>query len=234
MGLGSSFGITSETNNNIQTNGLVFYVDAAYRSSYPRSGTTITDLVNSKAGTLTNGAAFNSAGYISLDGANDYINFGDDSLFDLGSGAFSITAWINIEGNIGSHWGIASKDMGGSGEGYQFYKTSGNVLAFRQSTDPYHLFYTNETITDSNWHHVVYTADGAGVSEGYIDGETTTYAYDQHDGSEDFDNSHLLKIGVRETNYARGLIGPILFYNRVITFEDVKQNYHAQKERFGY
>ena len=44
MGLGSSFGITSETNNNIQTDGLVYYLDAAYKSSYPRSGTTWSDL----------------------------------------------------------------------------------------------------------------------------------------------------------------------------------------------
>ena len=30
MGLGSSFGIAAETGNNIVTDGLVFYVDAAY------------------------------------------------------------------------------------------------------------------------------------------------------------------------------------------------------------
>ena len=30
MGLGSSFGISSETNNNIQTDGLVGYWDAAF------------------------------------------------------------------------------------------------------------------------------------------------------------------------------------------------------------
>ena len=40
MGMGMSFGITAETGNNIVTDGLVFYVDAAYKKSYPGSGTT--------------------------------------------------------------------------------------------------------------------------------------------------------------------------------------------------
>ena len=34
MSMGMSYGITAETGNNIQTDGLVFYVDAAYKKSY--------------------------------------------------------------------------------------------------------------------------------------------------------------------------------------------------------
>ena len=39
MGIGSKFGIIAETGNNIQTDGLVFYVNAAYKKSYPGTGT---------------------------------------------------------------------------------------------------------------------------------------------------------------------------------------------------
>ena len=71
MGLGSSFGISSETNNNIQTDGLIGYWDAAYKKSYPRSGTTWTDLAGSTDLTL-DGATFDSTyPAINFDGSND-------------------------------------------------------------------------------------------------------------------------------------------------------------------
>ena len=40
MGLGSSFGIGAETGNNIVTDGLIFYIDPAYKISYPGHGST--------------------------------------------------------------------------------------------------------------------------------------------------------------------------------------------------
>ena len=57
--MGSSFGIISQTGNNIQTEGLVFYVDPAYKKSYPGSGTTATNLINSNiTGSLEGGASY--------------------------------------------------------------------------------------------------------------------------------------------------------------------------------
>ena len=40
---GISAGLGGQINNNIQTDGLIGYWDAAYKKSYPRSGTTCTD-----------------------------------------------------------------------------------------------------------------------------------------------------------------------------------------------
>jgi len=60
----------------IVENGLVLYLDAANRRSYPGSGTTWFDLSgNGNNGTLTNGPTFDSAngGSISFDGVNDYV-----------------------------------------------------------------------------------------------------------------------------------------------------------------
>ena len=58
------------------TDGLVLWMDAADRTSYPGSGTTWTDLTrNGYNGTLTNGPTFSSAngGAIVLDGTDDYV-----------------------------------------------------------------------------------------------------------------------------------------------------------------
>ena len=61
----------------IVTNGLVLYLDAANKKSYPGSGTTWTDLSgNNNTGTLTNGPTFdsNNGGSIVFDGTNDYVS----------------------------------------------------------------------------------------------------------------------------------------------------------------
>jgi hypothetical protein len=61
-------------NSSIVTDRLVMYLDAGNTVSYPRTGTTWTDLINStNNATLTNGPTFNSAngGAIVFDGIND-------------------------------------------------------------------------------------------------------------------------------------------------------------------
>lgn len=62
----------------IVTDGLVFCLDAGNSRSYPKSGTTWTDLKGSNNATLNNGPAFDSAnrGSITTDGTNDYIDTG--------------------------------------------------------------------------------------------------------------------------------------------------------------
>ena len=50
---GISAGLGGQVNNNIVTDGLVFYMDPAYKSSYSRTGTTTTDIVSQITGTGT-------------------------------------------------------------------------------------------------------------------------------------------------------------------------------------
>jgi len=64
------------TGPDIVTDGLVFIADAINPKSYPGSGTTWYDVSgNLGIGTLVNGTSFNSEGYISTDGTNDYVSF---------------------------------------------------------------------------------------------------------------------------------------------------------------
>ncbi len=84
------------------TNGLVLYLDAANKKSYPGSGTTWTDLSgNVYNGTLTNGPTFSAAnmGSIVFDGTNDNIQLGNASTF-LPTSAISLNCWAktNVTG----------------------------------------------------------------------------------------------------------------------------------------
>ena len=96
----------------IITNGLVLSLDAANNKSYPRSGTTWTDLSgNSNTGTLTNGPSFNDGnqGSIVFDGINDYASLSTTTPTDLqGNPAFTVDGWFKSNGDWtgGATWGI--------------------------------------------------------------------------------------------------------------------------------
>ena len=97
-----SFGITAETGNNIQTDGLVFYVDAAYKKSYPGSGTTWNDLVNTNDGTLTNGPVHNADGYMTFDGTNDHAVVSNLDASDF-QGGFTFSCWVRFHAISGNN-----------------------------------------------------------------------------------------------------------------------------------
>ena len=88
----------------IITDGLVFCVNANMVSSYPRSGQYWNGLGNnSKNGVLTNGPTFNSNGYIEFDGVDDYSNTdfitGD---FYNENGDWTINSTHNVVSNVTS------------------------------------------------------------------------------------------------------------------------------------
>jgi len=82
----------------IVTDGLVFAVDAANKDSYSGSGTTWKDMVGENDGTLTNSPTFDSGngGSIVFDGANDYVDFGYNSII-RSSNEFTWIAWCYPE-----------------------------------------------------------------------------------------------------------------------------------------
>lgn len=78
---------------NVVTDGLVLYLDAGNRASYPGSGTTWGDLSAYKNnGILTNGPSYstNVGGSIIFDGTDDYVPTPN---FNIGSNDFTYETW---------------------------------------------------------------------------------------------------------------------------------------------
>ena len=110
--MGSSFGVISQTGNNIQTEGLVFYIDPAYKISYPGTGTTVNDIISlNVSASFEQNTSFDSSnnGVFDFDGTDDYmatnINANDYQT------AFTVLFWVNFDGfgsgnlAIGKHYG---------------------------------------------------------------------------------------------------------------------------------
>ena len=119
---------------NLEVEGLVLSLDAANTSSYPGSGTAMTDMSGKgNHGTLTNGPTFSSDnnGVIVLDGSNDYISTINLSSFTT----FTIQMWIFDTRSSG---GMDILTYNGDSGSYTFsgntFRTDGNNLSARTTT----------------------------------------------------------------------------------------------------
>lgn len=100
-------------NKSIVTDGLVFAIDAANKQSYIGSGTTATDIVGNKSGTLSSTPMFEDTNSgIFVNDATDMINFGNTP--DLLVGSFSVSVWFNKISQTGVIFGryVGSNQMG--------------------------------------------------------------------------------------------------------------------------
>jgi len=233
----------------IVTDGLVFCVDAANPRSYPETGSGWYDLSNNNYdGTLKNGASFDSAnaGSISFDGTNDRADF-PSGIMDTGT----ITVCWWQKGWDGARrvtileMGTTSDAVYGGGGIYFNENTNGGELRFS-------LFIINQanvgprisvsSVTKFNnfadtWKHCVVNWDGttnAGNMKIYIDGEFDN----QNNGGSSVQKNWLgpwtIADGIQSSqlvNY-QGNIASFSIYNRVLSAEEIKQNYFATKGRF--
>ena len=247
MGLGSSFGIAAETGNNIQTDGLVFYVDAAYKKSYSGSGNTVVDLVNSNTGTSSSSPTFNAGGYWEFDSStsDDFI-FSTNPLHSNSVTSFTVSTWINLtlsdhNGGIGvivTTAPGADPSGGGFWIGYDdrnaTHSPAEGIAWNCRTAGGYQRGKSNDnTISNDTWHHIALVLDQQATL--YIDGVSSTNRTQDSSGNYTTRNNELSIGSVDDNSYGyKGLVSNVLLYDRGLTSSDILQNYNAQKERFGF
>jgi hypothetical protein len=211
-------------NNIIVSDGLVLYLDAANTRSYSGSGTSSNSLVGGIGANLVNGVGFTSSnnGAFIFDGSNDYINFGNSSAVQQSSGTLS--AWAKASSPGGGYRGIIAKQGA-----YGLFYTDSVLVAYDWAADAPRS--TGVNIADNTWKNVVLTYQ-SGVSNGtriYINGVsvlTTTITVLNQTGN---------LFGGAEANagqYAACQISSFNMYSRVLTAQEVLQNYNTTKGRF--
>ncbi len=229
----------------IVTNGLVLYLDAANKKSYPGTGTTWTDLSGfGNNGTLTNGPTFNSAngGSIVFDGVNDYTATNNYSL-DFDTRSFTLIAWIKTSNNI-QQGKIINKGqssafpVGSKGYSLRFYDRV--VFAVTDGVNSNNASVTNiNDVKQNQWC----------LLSGVCNRETSTVFLYVNGlinnsvpitvGSISNPNAELtignLRRGVygQDSEFFAGNIAQVQIYNRALSASEVLQNYNATKGRFN-
>ena len=222
-------------NPRIVTDGLVFCVDAANKRSYPGAGTTWTDLTaNKNNGTLTNGPTFDSAnaGSIVFDGTNDYVEVqGNYHLFS----ALTISCWFKLTNNMSA--GVNPSSVGA---GRIWGK--GNDLELRFSMDTGRLFgdlggtanlsSTQNSWLNTVWYNLVVVLDTTtSTSSMYIQSKLDSTG-SVGSISDQTANMQIGKSASGLDPYMSGKISNFSIYNRVLTPDEIRQNYLATKGRY--
>jgi len=219
----------------IVTDGLVFYVDAGNDNSYPGSGTDWDDLSGSATATLTNGPTYssNNGGYIDFDGSNDYVEVTGINVSALS--AFTLEAWVYPTSSSADET-VMGKWLGSlSNSSFLLYWDVGTALGFdwvavNTSSNIYRIGTSTANGTVNSWNHVAATFSGSQM-ELYVNG--TSVGTSSFFGT--LRNISGFRIGADESSGLRPLGGNIAatkVYDKVLSSDEVSQNYNALKNRF--
>jgi hypothetical protein len=215
----------------VVTDGLVLYLDAANRYSYPGSGTTWSDISRGgNNGTLTNGPTYSSAngGSIVFDGIDDYV-----SLFSVNStSSLSIDFYFRI---TSTGIKVMTGMYNGSGADWWIGLSSDNKANWSFGAPIKSDITSSMTVNDGNIRHICCTYNKSVNSIFlYINGSlqstsnTIPSTVNQPGG-----NATIGRFGDFTAYYTQGNIYNYKIYNRALSATEVRQNYNATKTRFG-
>lgn len=218
--------------------GLLYYLDAGQLRSYPRSGTSWTNIYNSSwSGTLTNGPTFTSTngGGIVFDGTDDYVLLGSPSV-SVPASAITFSVWVKDNSYFLGRRGIMQTGnlKGGIFGPCMYYKAEAGVLApgFVISMTSGTSYTVNGTVNRS--YSTVYNFSGTydgGTMRIYVNGVLDNSA--AASGTiRQLGNHYLGPDG--DSNYFACTIYAVLMYNRALSATELLQNYNVQKVRYGF
>ena len=232
------------------TNGLMYYVDAGQTSSYPGSGTRMTNISGTSIGTtaLANGATFTSAGYASYFTFNGTTQTGYtpdmDSLF---TGPINNNVTLEMWVRTSSDNGVVLSEQGNSpiNTGWhdaQIEIVSGSLKMAVWTASGYSTVLNNGAVTRNVWQQYVLTYDVASLTlRGYISGVNTASAGSITRVSPMSNGSPVLYYNwmypeVTSLGDGSGLAGDwsiFRVYNRALSAAEVLKNYNGAKWRYG-
>jgi len=212
----------------ISTSAMLVYYDALNPKCYPGSGTTVYDLSgNARNGTFggTVGPTWNSSGWFNFTGGVVATNYSRISL-SLPTMANGITTEIWFRhSSYGTPYRMVSSDLG-----FSIFSSYGSIYAGLNYDDYVRTFTTPAvntwfcfSMTWDNQNMVVYR-NGASITSGSRSTALTDIA------------AGTLYLGTRNDLYSDHLVGDIAIfkmYDRVLSQNEVKQNFHAIRNRFG-
>ena len=226
----------------IVTSGLTLLLDAGFTPSYPKSGTSWTDLsFSGNNGTLINGPTFNSSngGSIVFDGVDDYV--GRNTALNVGSN-FSVFAWVK-PGAINVRNGIVGNSYPySSGAGWYFstatnYGGTLNTFFISVGNDNAYRTANNSSITLNAWNYIGGTVTNGGQNiKLYVNGIETSYLGGLLTSNTITYTTPQFYVGRRVDSLPEPFIGSIAttqIYNRILSSQEILQNFNAQKSRFG-
>lgn len=233
------FTATGFSQQDIVKDGLLVWLDANDKTSYPGTGTLWRDLSKTySSGSLDNGTTYNTpnGGYFLFDGSDDKITLTDSS-FAIGTSDFTVDIYCYRNSATANFY---SGIMGQGGTDGTIGINITDRTCWVGSSGVVNGIGNNsfKNFTDNKWIHVIFQRQTVGG--------TTTYSLKQDTvdvltpttyGSALSINGTSIVLGQRYYNNFGfpwgGYLASYKFYNRALTQSEILQNYNALKSRFG-
>jgi len=236
---------------NIVDNGLVLYLDAGNRKSYPGSGTTWFDKSGlNNNGTLINGPTFNTGngGSIVFDGVDDYII--NNTLTLLITNQLTLSVWFYATDTSVDNFIISSENSTSSNSRFVLFQDKVAFISGRVNT--YTFIPGNNNVTGNirmefasnsevlnQWVNITCTfiANSATGIRGYKNGIEDPNSPVNASTVAPLSSTDPLYIGLRnpatDQRFFDGRIGIVQIYNRALSAAEVSQNFNALRGRYG-
>ena len=237
----SNYNSTLPTIVNLTTNGLVLYYDPSSISSYPGSGTTITDLSgNGRNGIMSN--ITHTSPYFTYNGSSSQIAIADNALLEPGSGDWTVEVWVN-QAVSGNDVVLGKFNAGGlsANVGYSIRTTGTSFYAqYGSGAGSGATLIQNSTThvgTIGTWYQIVYvfTNVAANTFETFVNGSSIGSV--GHSLASILNTTTGLYIGSYNNGeypqWFDGKIGITRLYNRALTSTEVLNNYNTDKSKYG-
>jgi hypothetical protein len=223
------------------TTNLVLWYDPSNTSSYPGTGTTITDLSpNPVNGTLANITYTNP--YFNYNGSNSQVTIPDTAKLEPGSGDWTMEAWFYTTAfKTGSAGVILGKfDPGGLAQDVSYsIRTNSTGGLFAQMGDGTGSFVNSTTYQTvlARWAQVVYVWRNIATNslETFINGASIGSV--SHTLPSLLNTSANLYLGSYNggefSQWFNGRIGVVRLYNTALSAAQVLQNFNADRSKYG-
>ena len=237
--------ITNRKVESITTSGMTLMYDPGSVQSYPKSGTTMSNLgsfgqgANGPAMYLTSSGA--SVNFVDEKGGSlrfYNLNDGDGSYatanFTESSNDFTYNAWFKCDSfDSADGWNVITSRQSYQQTGIFTYNGNG-FLSFFDNNFPIDVHYeTNEPqVIIGKWHNVTVR---------HIEGETTQLYLDNVLIAEDTVNTEIYNEDMTKfmighggvgPDYFDGQIGHVAYYNRALSVAEIGKNYNALRDRY--
>ena len=174
-------------------------------------------------------------GSLKFDGSNDYINVGNPSSVNFGSGDFSVEMWFTRDTNAATNLRLLSKgaesDASGSA-GFAFFGSDSGIN-FAINPSGTRSIISAASYSVGEWVHVVGVVQRGSTMRTYKNAVLTNSATAPAGSVSNASiNLNIGRSAESASLYWPGNIAIVRMYNKALSVNEVLQNYEAQKTRF--
>jgi hypothetical protein len=223
----------------IVTSNLVLWYDPSFSTSYPGTGTSVTNLANtSLPGTMSN-ITYTSP-YFTYNGSSATMSVADNSLLEPGSGDFTVEAWVYYSAFSGSSRVILAKTDGGNAADWSYgIRTQSSGATYLEVGNGTTTVTTPTfTVSTGQWYQIVgvWTNVASNSIALYVNG--VSVGSNSHSFASVKNSTRPLFFGSFDGGatfgqWFNGRMGVTRMYSSALSAAQVLQNYNADKSKYG-